>query len=220
LDGPKNSGQFEIVGLAQDAKYFELRGAMPPTVYLPYFQEPASYASFAVRTTGEPTAMIASIRQAVREIDGSLPISDFKTVRQQVESGWAQERLFATLSSFFGLLAVMLAAIGLYGVMAYSVACRRNEIGIRMALGAQRRDVIRLALRESLLLVALGAGIGLAMALATTRLISAQLFGLAPTDPLTITLATLLLLAVATLAGYLPARKAAQTDPMLALRDE
>jgi predicted permease len=220
LDGPKNSGQFEIVGLAQDAKYFELRGAMPPTVYLPYFQEPASYASFAVRTTGEPTAMIASIRQAVREIDGSLPISDFKTVRQQVESGWAQERLFATLSSFFGLLAVMLAAIGLYGVMAYSVACRRNEIGIRMALGAQRRDVIRLALRESLLLVALGAGIGLATALATTRLISAQLFGLAPTDPLTITLATLLLLAVATLAGYLPARKAAQTDPMLALRDE
>jgi ABC-type antimicrobial peptide transport system permease subunit len=164
--------------------------------------------------------MIASIRQAVREIDGSLPISDFKTVRQQVESGWAQERLFATLSSFFGLLAVMLAAIGLYGVMAYSVARRRNEIGIRMALGAQRRDVIRLALRESLLLVALGAGIGLATALATTRLISAQLFGLAPTDPLTITLATLLLLAVATLAGYLPARKAAQTDPMLALRDE
>jgi len=220
LDGPKNSGQFEIVGLAQDAKYFQMRGAMPPTVYLPYFQEPASDASFAVRTTGEPTAMIASIRQAVREIDGSLPISDFKTVRQQVESGWAQERLFATLSSFFGLLAVMLAAIGLYGVMAYSVARRRNEIGIRMALGAQRRDVIRLVLRESLLLVALGAGIGLATALATTRLISAQLFGLAPTDPLTITAATLLLLAVATLAGYLPARKAAQTDPMLALRDE
>ena len=164
--------------------------------------------------------MIASIRQAVREIDGSLPISDFKTLRQQVESGWAQERLFATLSSFFGLLAMMLAAIGLYGVMAYSVTRRRNEIGIRMALGAQRRDVIRLVLRESLLLVALGVGLGLATALATTRLISAQLFDLAPTDPLTITAATLLLLAVATLAGYLPARKAAQTDPMLALRDK
>ena len=220
LDGPKNREQIEIVGVAQDAKYAEMRGDMPPTVYLPYFQEPASDAYFAVRTTGDPRAMFALIREAIRETDGSLPISDFKTVRQQIESSWAQERLFATLSSFFGLLAVMLAAIGLYGVMAYSVTRRRNEIGIRMALGAQRRDVIRLVLRESLLLVALGAGIGLATALATTRLISAQLFGLAPTDPLTITAATLLLLAVATLAGYLPARKAAQTDPMQALRDE
>ncbi len=220
LDGPKNSGQLEIVGIAQDAKYFEMRSDMPPTVYLPYFQEPASDAYFAVRTTGEPTAMFALIRQTVREIDGSLPLSDFKTVRQQVESGWAQERLFATLSSFFGLLAMLLAAIGLYGVMAYSVNCRRNEIGIRMALGAQRRNVIQLVLRESLLLVALGVAIGLAAALATTRLISAQLFGLAPNDPLTITLATLLLMGVATLAGYLPARKAAQTDPMLALRNE
>jgi len=219
-DSVKNSGQIEIVGIAQDAKYFELRGEMPPTVYLPYFQEPASDAYFTVRTTGEPTAMFSLIRQAVRETDGSLPISDFKTVRQQVESGWAQERLFATLSGFFGLLALLLAAIGLYGVMAYSVARRRNEIGIRMALGAARRDVIRLVLGESLLLVALGTGIGLATALATTRLISAQLFGLAPTDPLTITLATLLLICVAALAGYLPARKAAQTDPMLALRDE
>jgi predicted permease len=220
LDSVKNSGQLEIVGIAQDAKYFELRGDMPPTVYLPYFQEPASDAYFTVRTTGEPTAIFALIRQAVREIDGSLPISDFKTVRQQVESGWAQERLLAMLSSFFGLLALSLAAIGLYGVMAYSVARRRNEIGIRMALGAQRSDVIQLVLRETLLLVALGVGVGLATALATTRLISSQLFGLAPTDPITITMAILLLLGVAALAGYLPARKAAQTDPMLVLRNE
>ena len=220
LDSVKNSGQMEIVGVAQDAKYFDLRGDMPPTVYLPYFQEPASDAYFTIRTTGEPTAMFALIRQAVREIDGSLPLSDFKTVRQQVESSWAQERLFATLSVFLGLLAALLSAIGLYGVMAYSVARRRNEIGIRMALGARRSDVIRLVLRESLLLVALGVGIGLATALATTRLISSQLFGLAPNDPSAITAATLLLMGVATLAGYLPARKAAQTDPMLALRDE
>jgi predicted permease len=220
LDSVKNSGQLEIVGVAQDAKYFDLRGDMPPTVYLPYFQEPASDAYFTIRTTGEPTAMFALIRQAVREIDAGLPLSDFKTVRQQVESGWAQERLFATLSVFFGLLAALLSAIGLYGVMAYSVVRRRNEIGIRMALGARRGDVIRMVLRESLLLVALGVGIGLATALATTRLISSQLFGLAPNDPATITAATLLLMGVATLASYLPARKAAQTDPMLALRDE
>jgi predicted permease len=220
LDSVKNSGRIEIVGVAQDAKYFELRGDMPPSIYLPYFQEPASDAYFAVRTMGEPTAMFALIRQAVREIDSSLPISDFKTVRQQVESAWAQERLFATLSGFFGLLALSLAAIGLYGVMAYGVARRRNEIGIRMALGAQRHDVIRMILGESLLLVALGLGVGLATALATTRLISAQLFGLAPNDPLTITMATLLLVGVAALAGYLPARKAAQTDPMLVLRND
>jgi predicted permease len=220
LDSVKNSGQIEIVGVARDAKYFELRGDMPPTVYLPYFQEPASGAYFMVRTAGEPTAMFTLIREAAHEIDGSLPISDFKTVRQQVESGWAQERLFATLSVFFGLLALSLAAIGLYGVMAYSVARRRNEIGIRMALGAERRDVIRLVLGESLTLVALGVGIGLATALATTRLISAQLFGLAPTDPLTIAMATLLLVGVAALGSYLPARKAAQTDPMLVLRNE
>jgi len=220
LDSVKNNGQLEIVGIAQDAKYFDLRGDMPPTVYLPYFQEPASDAYFTVRTTGEPTAMFALIRQTMREIDGSLPISDFKTVRQQVESAWAQERFFASLSGFFGLLALSLAAIGVYGVMAYSVTLRRHEIGIRLALGAGRRDVIRLALGESLRLVALGVGIGLATALATTRLIYAQLFGLAPTDPLTITTATLLLVVVAALAGYLPARKAAQTDPMLALGNE
>jgi predicted permease len=220
LDNVKNSGQLEIIGVARDAKYFELRGDMPPTVYLPYFQEPAYSAYFTVRTTGEPTAMFALIREAAHEIDGSLPISDFKTVRQQVESGWAQERLFATLSGFFGLLALSLAAIGLYGVMAHSVARRKNEIGIRMALGAGRRDVIRLVLGESLMLVALGVGVGLATALAATRLISAQLFGLAPTDPLTIAMATLPLIGVAALAGYLPARKAAQTDPMRVLRNE
>jgi ABC-type antimicrobial peptide transport system permease subunit len=193
---------------------------MPPTVYLSYFQEPASNAYFAVRTTGEPTTMLNLIRQTVRELDNRLPVSDFKTVSQQVESGWAQERLIATLSSFFGLLALLLAAIGLYGVMAHGVTRRRNEIGIRMALGAQRRDVMSLVMRESLLLVALGASLGLATALATTRLISSQLFGLAPTDPLTIAAATLLLMGVAALASYLPARNAAQTDPISALREE
>jgi predicted permease len=212
--------QIEIVGVAQDAKYFELRGEMPPTVYLPYFQAPAGSAYFAVRTTGEPTAMYALIRQTLREIDGSLPISDLHTVRQQVERGWAQERLFASLSGFFGMLALSLASIGLYGVMAYSVARRTNEIGIRMALGAQRRAVIRLVIIDSLLLVALGVGLGLTTALATTRLISSQLFGLTPTDPLTITLATSMLIMAAGVASYLPARRASCVDPLTALRYE
>src|SRR4029453_13132174 len=137
---------------------------------------------FAVRTNGQPTALITMIRQALREIDSSLPLLDLRTMRQQVESGWAQERLMARLSGFFSLLALLLAAIGLYGVMAYAVSRRATEIGIRMALGAKTQDVIRLVLRESVLLLALGICIGLVAALATTRLISAQLFGLTPTD--------------------------------------
>ena len=220
LNGPETSGQIEIVGIAKDAKYFQLRGEMPPTVYIPFFQESPGEANFAVRTTGDPAPLIGLIRQAVREVDSNLPRLDIRTLRQQVEGGWSQERLFANLSSFFGLLALLLAAIGLYGVMAYGVARRTNEIGIRMALGAQRGDVIALVMRESLLLVALGAVLGLATALASTRLISNLLFGLTATDPLTIALATLVMITSAALAGYLPARRAARVDPMVALRYE
>ncbi|HYV29875.1 MAG TPA: ABC transporter permease, partial [Candidatus Binatia bacterium] len=210
LGGSEASGQIEIVGIAKDAKYFELRGEMPPTVYLPYFQALAESACFAVRTTGEPASLIAQVRQAVRELDGNLPLIDLRTLRQQVEGGWAQERFFANLSGFFGLLALLLAAIGMYGVIAYGVTRRTNEIGVRLALGAQRRDVTRLVMRESLLLVTLGIGIGLATALAMTGLISNRLFGITPNDPVTIALATLLLVAVAALASYLPARRAAR----------
>jgi predicted permease len=216
--GPEK--QVEIVGIARDSKYFELRGAMPPTVYLPYFQEPAGSAYFTVRTIGEPAAAIAMVRQAVREVDGSLPLGDLRTLRQQMEASWAQERFFASLSTSFGLLALLLAAIGLYGVMAYSVARRTNEIGVRLSLGAQRRDVVRLVMGESLWLVAFGIGLGLVTAMAVTRLIANWLFGLTPNDPETMAVATLLLVAVAALAGYLPARRAARVDPMVALRYE
>ncbi len=220
VDDPETSGQMEIVGIARDAKYFELRGEMPPTVYRPYFQDTAGSAYFTVRTTGDPVVMIAMIRQAVREVDGSLPLGDLRTLRQQVEGSWQQERFFAGLSGFFGLLALLLAAIGLYGVMAYGVACRTKEIGVRLALGAQRWDVIRLVIRESLVLVTLGIGIGLATALALTRLIANWLFGLTPNDPVTMAVATVLLVAVAAVAGYLPARRAARIDPLVALRSE
>jgi len=220
VGGPENSGEIEIVGIARNAKYFELRGEMPPTVYLPYFQAPAGGACFAVRTTGNPAALIPQVRQAVRELDGTLPLIGLRTLRQQMEGGWAQERFFARLSGSFGLFALLLAAIGLYGVVAYGAARRTNEIGVRLALGAQRRDVTRLVMRESLVLVTLGIGIGLAIALAMTRLISNLLFGLTANDPLTMALATALLVAVAALAGYLPACRAAKVDPMEALRHE
>jgi predicted permease len=218
--GPETSGQIEIVGVVRDAKYTDLRRQTPPTFYVPYQQEPPGQMTFAVRAADDATALIAPIRETVREVDQKLPLSDVRTQSQQVNESIAQERLFATLSSFFGLLALLLASIGLYGVMSYSVARRTNEIGIRLALGAQRGDVMRLVLRETLLLVLIGLVIGLGAAMASTRLISSMLFGLTPNDPGTILLAALLLVAVATLAGYLPARRASRVDPMVALRYE
>jgi predicted permease len=218
--GPETSGQIEVVGVARDAKYTDLRRETPPTFYVPYQQEAPGQMTFAVRAADDATALIASIRETVREADQKLPLSDVRTQSQQVNKSIAQERLFATLSGFFGLLALLLASIGLYGVMSYSVAHRTNEIGIRLALGAQRSDVIRLVLRETLLLVLMGLVIGLGAALASTRLISSMLFGLTPNDPGIILLAILLLIAVATLAGYLPARRASRVDPIVALRYE
>jgi predicted permease len=217
---PETSGQIEVVGVARDAKYTDLRQETPPTFYTPYRQEPPGQVNFAVRTSGDAKAMIASIRQAVREVEQNLPLFDIKTQSEQADESLAGERLFATLSSFFGLLALLLASIGLYGVMSYNVARRTNEIGIRMALGANRIDVIRLVLRETLLLVFTGSIIGMGAAFATTRLIESMLYGLTPNDPVIISLAVLLLLAVAALAGYLPARRASQVDPMVALRYE
>jgi ABC-type antimicrobial peptide transport system permease subunit len=176
--------------------------------------------SFVARTAGDPNAAIAAIRQAARSIDPNLPLFNIRTQSELIARSFTRERLFATLSSFFGLLALALVSIGLYGVMSYTVARRTREIGIRMALGAQSGKVLRMVLGESLLLVLVGWLIGLAAALAMTRWIAGMLFGLTPTDPLTMALATLLLLAVAALAGYLPARRAARVDPLLALRHE
>jgi len=143
-----------------------------------------------------------------------------RTLDEQVNDSLRQERLVATLSSLFSLLALGLASIGLYGIMSYAVARRTNEIGIRMALGAEQRDVLWLVVRETVGLVLIGLAIGLPTALVATRLISSRLFGLTPTDPLTITLAALLLIVVSAFAGYLPARTASRVDPMVALRYE
>jgi predicted permease len=218
--GPETSGQIEIIGVARDAKYTDMRSQTEPTVYLPYLQSIPRQATFIVRTFGDPTAMTAPIRDAVREVDSNLPLFEVKTQRQQAEESLTQERLFATLSSFFGVLALLLACIGLYGVMSYGVARRTNEIGIRMALGASTTRVTQMVMRETMLVVGIGLVIGLGAAVATTRLIVAMLFGLAATDPLTISFAVLLMIGVAALAGYIPARRAARVDPMIALRYE
>jgi len=172
------------------------------------------------RTAGNPVAAMNTIRETVRRIDPNLPIMDMWTQMEQIERRFLQEKLFAQANAFFGGLAVVLAAVGLFGLMSYSVSRRTNEIGIRMALGARRQDVLRLVMRESMTLVIVGIVIGLGVALGTSRLVETLLFGLAPTDAFSLATAVLLMIAVSALAGYLPARRASRVDPMVALHQE
>ena len=169
---------------------------------------------------GDPTQVFNTLRAAVREVDASVPMYDMRTLDDQMEISLLTERLLATLSSVFGCLATLLAALGLYGVMAFMVARRTREIGIRMALGAGQGSVVWMVLRETLTLAGIGVAIGLAGAYAVTRLIQAQLFGVQPTDLLTMAAASLGIAAVTALAGYIPARRATGIDPMSALRWE
>jgi predicted permease len=213
----------EIIGVVRDAKYQSPREQGRLMFYLPFRQQLRRLSQtmcLAVRTDGNPFGLAASIRQELRNIDASLPALRVETVEDQLNELLSADRLIATLSGFFSGLAVLLACLGLYGVMAYTTARRTNEIGIRMALGATRGAVLKMVLRGSLVMVVAGVAIGLPLTLAATRMISARLFGISPTDPFTIGAATLLLMAVAALAGFLPAQRASQVDPMVALRYE
>jgi ABC-type antimicrobial peptide transport system permease subunit len=173
-----------------------------------------------VRSTAAPITLLTTIRREIQAVDKSLEIVSLRTIPQLLDQALLQERLLAKMSSFFSLLALLLACIGLYGVMSYDVARRTQEIGIRMALGAQRRDVVDLVMRQTMLLVLIGISVGLGAALLSNRWLRGLLYGLTPNDPLTIALASALLLIVAALAGYLPALRAARVDPMVALRNE
>jgi ABC-type antimicrobial peptide transport system permease subunit len=175
---------------------------------------------FAIRTTGDPTALVAAVRQSVREVDNSLPVTDVKTQAGLAGETLRPDRLFASLLSFFGLLALLLAAIGLYGVLAYSVTQRTREIGIRLALGAQRGDVLRLVIWHGLKLVLMGLFIGALAAFALTRVIASQLYGVRATDPVTFVMVGALLMIIALLACWVPARRATKVDPLIALRAE
>jgi predicted permease len=218
--GPENSGQFEIIGVVKDAKYESLTEEWRPIAYYPYSQGSEALDKFVVRFTGAPATVIPQVRQAVKQVNRNLPIDEVVSLSEHIGRSLTRQKLVARLATFFSLLALLLACIGLYGVLSYTVARRTNEIGIRMALGAQRRAVLWLVLRESMSLVCAGAVIGLVASLAATQTASTLLFGVEPNDRPTIAAATLLLLAVAALAGYLPARRAARVDPMAALRDE
>jgi predicted permease len=216
------AGEYEIVGVVRDARYNELGEKTPPMLYLPVAQNPESLRDLELRVaaTAAAATVTGSLRRAVAEAEPNLAVLGTLTMSEQLDRSLARERTIARLTGFFGALALLLAAIGLYGVMSYSVARRTGEIGLRMALGAARGRVLALVLGDTLRLIAIGVAAGLAAALATTRLAASQIYGLTAFDPPTVAVATLVLVAVALLAGFLPARRAADTSPMAALRYE
>jgi predicted permease len=220
--GKSGTQSYEVIGMVQDAKYASLRRAPRPTVYAPFNQAPWTPWDFhyEVRTAGNPLGIVPEVRQAVREIDPNVPLDEIKTQTEQIAETLVEERLFAHLSALFSGLALLLAAIGVYGLLAYSVSRRTSEMGIRVALGAHRADILGLVMRQTLFMVGLGVAIGIPAALAATRLIRSLLYGLRPNDPLTIAAAGLGMIMVALLAGYFPARRATKVDPMVALRYE
>ncbi|HEU4835422.1 MAG TPA: ABC transporter permease [Pyrinomonadaceae bacterium] len=220
IDGPDSTEALEVIGVVKDAKYGELTEDVSPIAYYPHSQLPDVLGNLVVRFSGPASAVVPQVRQTIKQIDRNLPIDDVVSLEDHVGRSLVQQKLVARLASFFGLLALLLACVGLYGVMSYGVARRTNEIGIRMALGAQGRSVLWLVLREALLLVVIGLVVGVLASLALTKTAASLLYELKPNDPLTIALATLVLSAVALIAGYLPARRAARVDPMVALRDE
>jgi predicted permease len=214
--------QYQVVGVVRDSRYQSLREPDTRLVYLPMLQslDQMGRLVLAVYGDGRTADLINATRNELLAAGPDILLTNITTLNEQVDQSLLRERLVASLALFFGLLALLLAAIGLYGVLSYEVARRTNEIGIRMALGASANRIVRSVMRETALWVTLGAGIGLGAALATTRWLESLLFGLKPHDPLTIGLAVLLLLMVAAIAGYLPARRASRTDPLVALRHE
>lgn len=217
---PHPEDRIEIVGVCKDAKYDKLRDDVPPTVYLPYLQSPSGISgmTFELRTAMPPMAIAGAVERAVAEIDPNVPVAEMRTQEEQIRMTLGTERMFAGVVGSFGLIAALLAAIGLYGVMAYAVTRRTNEIGIRLALGAARGDVQWMVLRESLWMVVAGLVVGIPAALGLTRLVQAALYGIRPNDPVSFVAAGALMIVVAGIAAWIPARRAAQVDPMRALR--
>ena len=220
---PFKSPGSEIIGVVADAQYYAVREKPVPMAFFSAWQGggyDAYVGEIMVRTSGDPAGAAAEVRRAVNEIDSRLPILSVGTLKDQIYDSLDQERMITRLCSFFGFLALVLACIGLYGTMSYSVAQRTNEIGIRMALGAERTQVLWMILRESIVLVSLGVVIGLPLAAVAAHSIKSFLFGLPPVDVFGVGVAIVGLSTVSALAGYLPAHRATKVDPMVALRYE
>jgi predicted permease len=219
--GPKGEW-IQIVGTCADTRYLDLRDQPPPQFFLPYVQKNVLGGSmtYQVRTRLSAAALLPSLRQVVQSVDRDLPLIDVRTQREQIDATMQIERTFAALTAGFGVLALALACVGIYGIMAYTVANRRNEIGIRLALGALPAQVRSMILRESFWLTLAGIAAGVAAAVGLTRLVKSMLYGIGPYDPFTLSAGVLVLLAVALAASWIPARRAACVEPMEALRHE
>jgi predicted permease len=217
--GRNDEFEIQIVGVVKDGKAASLREEPIRFVYEPYRQQPdIGEMTFYARSTLAPETLAPRMREIVRRVDGTLPVTNLKTMRAQIGESLFVERLVAALSAAFGLLATLLAAVGLYGVMSYTVSLRTREIGIRVALGAGRRTVLGMVLKEVAILALIGVAVGLPGGYGLGRLVETQLFGLTARDPLTFVVATVTLLLTAMLAGYLPAARATRVHPMVALR--
>ena len=218
---PGTKIDMEVVGIIKDIKYTNLRDEIPIQMFIPYMAgRRVSGMTIYIRTAMDPDQLFPALRAKVRDLDANLPLYGMRTMNAQVSNSLLIEQLIASLSTVFGFVATLLATVGLYGVMAYTVARRTREIGIRMALGAFERDVIWMVMREVLLLVVIGIGAGLTAAVGLTRFVQTQLYGLTAQDPMTLALAAGLLAAIACAAGYIPAMRASRVDPMTALRYE
>ncbi len=214
----------QIVGIAKNTLYSSLKSKVPPVAYVPWSQSPPGWLIggmyYEIRTLGDPLALANTVRQVVHQANPRLPVADLTTQVRYIDATIAPERTFADLCTCFGLLALLIACVGLYGTMAYAVARRTNEIGIRIALGAQRRTVIWMVQREVLALTLVGLAIGLGVAWETAQFVASFLFGVRPNDVVTFGLSAAILMTCALAAGYVPAWRASRMDPMQALRNE
>jgi predicted permease len=221
---PTLHADFVVVGVAADAKYNSVQEKTPRRFYVPLFHpiggDELRMARIEIRTAGNPVPVIAALRGIVEQTAANLPPIEIHMAPELVAQSLTRDRMLTKLSGVFGALAALLACIGIYGTMAYAVAGRTREIGIRMALGAQQGNVVWMVLGESLLLVAIGVAIGVPAVAATGKLIGSLLYGLTPADPIALIFATILMFAVAALAAFIPARRAMRVDPMIALRYE
>jgi predicted permease len=216
--GPARDDVVEIVGVARDAKYTDLRGATPATIYLPAYQRIEGAAAYAVRAAGDPAALMPAVQALIRDIDPRLPVLDLRTQHQQIERLHASERLFAWLSTFFGVTAVALAVAGLHGLLTQAVQRRRGEFGLRLAVGATPGRVGGMIVREAVVLAALGTIVGLGASALLGRLVATMLFGVTPTDPLTYAGAATFIVGAAAAASLVSAHRASRVEPLVALR--
>jgi predicted permease len=223
FDDGKPELDYEIVGVVADAQFHDPKQPIAPVTFLPLLRETTQFALQAeaiLQTKGAPSVSANQVRSAMREVDGNLPLNDPRPLRDQVADRFGSSRLAARFVGFFGAMALVLASIGLFGVVSQTVARRTTEIGVRLALGAQRTDVLWMVFRDTIVLVAIGIIVGVPMSFAAARLIASQLFGLGPVDLLSMVFSAVTLVVVAAIAGAVPAQRASRVDPMFALRAE